>query len=647
MPITKLMDGLPNPSMAQADFDQAVGKYMADLPAWGAEANALEANVNAKEVSAAQSAVVASTKAGDAASSADSALASKNAAATQAGNSATKAGEAAASAVAAANAAAALVGTSSTLNTIATGPMVFLTQAGKQFQSGVDMKAVSASNSANAVYGKVAAYAGTSLTINVTSYDGVGDVSDWNLAVVGQRGPLGPAGGIAGGNCTGAINEAKGADVASAAMVDVWSGNGNYEVLIGAAAIIGFTAAPQAGARRRVLVGGTPTLTAGANLIIKGVQSGLSFTCAAGDEIDVWAETTTKFRVTITKGDGTAMAALYGAFQIAMLLTGTGTYVAKKTAWHRITLVGGSARAGMAVSGGAARATGSSGAGYCVGMVFLIAGQSYSYIQGSGAAASSTLAIGASGAIQGADGGASSFFGAGIPTLTANGGIGGLASVGSTATLTGPQGGTASGGYLNVQGGKAGDVSGAGSGKGASGGGAVGIMGAGFASGDAVVTTGNPSASGGAGVGGGSGTATNGASGGGGFGGPSTPATNTATNGGPNYTGVGGGTPAQASTNNFLSVLLNATSGGGNANGTAPGDRSGGGAGGYANSTAPSQSPGTFAGGGGYGSLTDNSVPNSSGGNYGGGQGGAAVPPTTSVTLTVPACSPGMVMVES
>ncbi|WP_257560698.1 hypothetical protein [Janthinobacterium sp. 61] len=33
--ITKLMDGLPNQSMAQGPFDAAVAKYMTELPAWG------------------------------------------------------------------------------------------------------------------------------------------------------------------------------------------------------------------------------------------------------------------------------------------------------------------------------------------------------------------------------------------------------------------------------------------------------------------------------------------------------------------------------------------------------------------------------------------------------------------------------------
>ena len=50
--ITKLLEGLPNQSMQQGAFDEAVGKYMADLPTWGAEANALAADVNAKQATA-------------------------------------------------------------------------------------------------------------------------------------------------------------------------------------------------------------------------------------------------------------------------------------------------------------------------------------------------------------------------------------------------------------------------------------------------------------------------------------------------------------------------------------------------------------------------------------------------------------------
>ena len=616
-----------------------------------AQVKAVADNVAHNAQEALSSATASSGSATASAGSASAAAISATASAGSATASAASATAAAGSATAAAVAAAGLVGTSATSNVVGTGSLTFTTQAGKQFSAGVDMKAVDQSNSANAVYGTVASYSGTTLALTVTGYSGSGTIAAWNLSVVGQRGQQGATGGVTGGNLTGAINEAKGADLASATTPDIWSGAGNYETITGTATITGFTAAPQPGARRRILAGAAFTLTAGANMVIKGVMSGQSYVCAAGDEIDVYAETTTAFRLTINKGDGTAMAGLMGTFQNTILLFGTGTFVAKRTGWHRITLSGGCARGGFAI-GTNARATGASGAGFCVGMRFLIAGQSYSYVQGAGAAQLSTSL--ANTAIAGANGGASSFFGSGIATMVANGGVAGLASLGSTATLTGSVGGTATGGDINVQGGSAGSVSGtsAGSPCAASGGGAVGVQGVGYASGDVVANASNNVASGGAGVGGGSGTATattsDTATGAGGFGGASPAATNAVSgSGSPNYAGIAAG-GAQSTLVNYFFTLMNATAGGANPGAIGSGDRSG--AGGAASLTpALSLAAGVFAGGGAIayrGDFASNMLANS-GGLYGGGSGGIAILSNGSAPpFVVPAGYPGLVQIE-
>ena len=649
MTITKLIDGLPNQSMSQADFDAAAANYMAELPEWAVEVNATKDDMNALAAEAAGSASTATTKAGEASTSAGTASTQAGIASTQAGIATTKAGEAAASAAAAAASSTSLKATSTTDITIATGTLTFVTQPGKAFAFGDNIKAVDQTNAGNAVYGTVAAYSGTSLQIAVASYDGGGLVSDWNISLTGQRGATGPAGGVNGGNLTGALNENKGADLASAATPDIWSGAGNFMVMTGTAGITGFSAAPQPGARRSILAGAAFTLTAGANMLIKGVQSGQSFTVAPGDEISVRAETTTKFRVTITKGDGTAMAGLYGSFQTTLRLVGTGTFVARRTGWHRVTLAGGCGRGGFAMSSQTKRATGASGAGFCVGMVFLVAGQSYNYTQGQGASAAS---LSAAGAVQGANGGASIFFGSGIRTLTANGGNAGSASVSSNTTLVGPVGGTATGGDINVQGGKAGDVSGnATNGAGASGGGAVGIQGVGYASGDVdiSVAVGATAASGGAGVGGGSGAAnaTTGTltlTGAGGYGGASPAATNAVGAGSPNYAGnIGDRTMADLS--DYYPTLLNTTAGG--PGGAQNNQSSTAGAGSAGFSSAPGTGPGAFSGAGGLVSTGDlgSSAIGVPGGIFGGGGGGIAIA-VMAGTTTVPAGQAGFVQIE-
>jgi uncharacterized membrane protein YgcG len=108
MTITKLMEGLPNQSMSQADFDAAAGKYMSELPAWGAEVNATKDDMNALALAAGASADIASTNAENASTSAGVATAKAVIATDQAGIATTKAGEAANSAAAAAAAATAI-----------------------------------------------------------------------------------------------------------------------------------------------------------------------------------------------------------------------------------------------------------------------------------------------------------------------------------------------------------------------------------------------------------------------------------------------------------------------------------------------------------------------------------------------------------
>lgn len=116
---------------------------------------------------------------------------------------------------------------------------------------------------------------------------------------------------LAGGNLSGAVNEALGTAVASAAAPDIWSGAGTGNNsgaslhITGTTAITGFAAAPQAGACRRIIFDAALTLTNGANLIL---PSNANITTVAGDSCEVLAETTTKFRVlSYSRSDGTSI----------------------------------------------------------------------------------------------------------------------------------------------------------------------------------------------------------------------------------------------------------------------------------------------------------------------------------------------------
>lgn len=113
----------------------------------------------------------------------------------------------------------------------------------------------------------------------------------------------------AGGSLTGSVNEAKAASVASAASPDIWAGNGNVLHITGTVAVTGFPAAPQAGSSRRLICDAAVPFTAGANMVITGVASGSSIITAAGDIVDVLADTAVLFRLRITKLSGAAVSA--------------------------------------------------------------------------------------------------------------------------------------------------------------------------------------------------------------------------------------------------------------------------------------------------------------------------------------------------
>ncbi len=89
-----------------------------------------------------------------------------------------------------------------------------------------------------------------------------------------------PASPFAGGNFTGAINEAKGSDIASASTCDIGAATGNYVVVTGTTTITALGTV-QAGTRRIVNFSGALTLTHNGTSLI--LPTGANITTAAGD----------------------------------------------------------------------------------------------------------------------------------------------------------------------------------------------------------------------------------------------------------------------------------------------------------------------------------------------------------------------------
>jgi len=175
-------------------------------------------------------------------------------------------------------------------------------EIGKSFLPGYYVTIVDRANPATKnMFGMVLSYniVSGAVSLNITSYTGSGTLSDWIIVTTSQAGVT-----LGSNTFTGFQNFSR-ATVASAATTsDIWNALGNQIDFTGTATVTGFPAAPQAGAQRVLICDGACVFTAGANLLINGVASGSSVTCAANDKIIVDAITTTQFSITRLRYDG-------------------------------------------------------------------------------------------------------------------------------------------------------------------------------------------------------------------------------------------------------------------------------------------------------------------------------------------------------
>jgi len=304
---------------------------------------------------------------------------------------------------AAQNYAAALTATSTTSLVIGVGTKVFTTQAGKQFTANQTLKAVNPTNAAQWMVG-TATYSGTTLTLAVTDVNPAtsgNTVANWVIGPSGEKGVAGSTGGITGGNLTGALNERQAADVPVSATPDIWSGAGNSVVLSGTGTITGFTASPQAGAKRTLLFSGTATLQQGAGMNVYGGTQ----TVVAGDQAEV-IRMDGAFWVTIFKRDGTPSV---GAKQYIEILTSGSIWTVQASSFEVEVQAGGQYGYNLTASSKQA-----GGAGWCGVKRFrdaVIGSAAVISIGGVGTAGSTTVAPG--------NGGATSFALSGFTTLSA------------------------------------------------------------------------------------------------------------------------------------------------------------------------------------------------------------------------------------
>ena len=107
---------------------------------------------------------------------------------------------------------------------------------------------------------------------------------------------------------TGAQNLPRVTVASHATTADIWTA-GHQIDWTGTATTTAFPAAPQAGAERVLVCAAACSFTAGANMLIDGVASAATVTCAANDTVTVRAVTTTQFKLSRVKYDGTAQVA--------------------------------------------------------------------------------------------------------------------------------------------------------------------------------------------------------------------------------------------------------------------------------------------------------------------------------------------------
>ncbi len=103
---------------------------------------------------------------------------------------------------------------------------------------------------------------------------------------------------LTGGTMTGPINETMQTVISSASTSDIWGATASDVIdWTGTATTTGFPAAPVAGARRQLKCAAACKFTAGANLEILGVESGVTVTMNAGARVTILAKSTTTFQL--------------------------------------------------------------------------------------------------------------------------------------------------------------------------------------------------------------------------------------------------------------------------------------------------------------------------------------------------------------
>ena len=160
---------------------------------------------------------------------------------------------------------------------IGTGDKTFTVASGLGFVAGQSVNVVSTANPANSMSGFVKSYSSTTLVVTVISVTGSGTLAAWSIA-------LGLSGGGASlntNNYSGAQNFAQGADIASAATINLTTATGNILNITGTTPISAVTLG--VGMTRLVRAVGALPLTY--NATTNNITGGASTVLSPGDMV--------------------------------------------------------------------------------------------------------------------------------------------------------------------------------------------------------------------------------------------------------------------------------------------------------------------------------------------------------------------------
>jgi hypothetical protein len=176
---------------------------------------------------------------------------------------------------------------------IGTGSKTFTVSASKSFLGGMFLViADTAAPSTNWMFGQVTSYAGTTLTVNVTAVGGSGTKTAWTISqsaagIAGQQ----VVAGLGANTFTGLQTYAVGANIATAATVDLTAATGNLVHLTGSTGITAFTM--NSGQMVEVIFDAAPLLTHHATNL--NLPKGANIQAQAGDRATLWRDGTTVY----------------------------------------------------------------------------------------------------------------------------------------------------------------------------------------------------------------------------------------------------------------------------------------------------------------------------------------------------------------